>query len=117
MCQQIAFAPARIEKHQHAGKRHLYLWGLAKAPREAVQAALARFAGHRGFEVADVADRPLDPALQVLRQAPVRQAQPGAGAVEPAVEPQRALVGPVAHVGQPLGALDHAVKIVAMRNP
>jgi hypothetical protein len=30
---------------------------------------------------------------------------------------QRELVGPVAHVGQPLGALDDAVEVVAVRDP
>ena len=65
----------------------------------------------------DVAHRALDLQLEVLRQAPVRQAEPRAQRVEVAVEPQRELVGRVADVGQPLGALDHAVEQVAVRDP
>jgi len=74
------------------------------AAHHAVHAALARLARHGGLEVADVADRALDLELEVARQAPVRQPEPGARAIEPAVELEHEFVGHVAGVGQPLGA-------------
>ncbi len=87
------------------------------AADHALHAAPSSFTGHRGLEVADVAHRPLDLELEVARQAPVRQAQPRAQRIEGAVDLQRELVGRIAEVGQPLGALDHPVEQVAMRDP
>ena len=74
-------------------------------------------ARHRHLEVADVAHGTLDLELEVARQAPVGQPQARTQVVEPAVHLQRELVGRVPHVGQPLGALDHAVEVIAVRDP
>ena len=87
------------------------------AAHHAVIAAPARLGGHGAFKVADVVHRLLHLVLQVARQRPVRQAQARAKAVEVAVELEHHLVRVVAHIGQPLGVLDHAVEVVAMRDP
>ena len=74
------------------------------AADDAVGTEATRLARDRHLELVDVADRALDLVFQVARQAPVRQAELGPRAVEPAVDLQRELVGDVACVGQPLGA-------------
>ncbi len=84
---------------------------------DTVHAAPARLAGQCGLEVADITHCALDLEFQVLRQAPVGQPQAGAGAVEPAIELERELVGRVAEVGQPACALHDAVEQVAVHDP
>ncbi len=81
-----ALDPVAVVAVQHAvDVAHLGVVDVAAD--DALHAAPARLARDRDFEVADVADRALDLELEVLRQAPVRQAEPGAQRVERAVQP------------------------------
>ena len=87
------------------------------AAHHAIGAAPPRLARDRDLEVRHIADRALDLELQVLRQAPVREAQPRTRLVEPAVDLECQLVGHVAGIGQPLRTLDDPVEEVAVGDP
>ena len=87
------------------------------AAHHAIEAARLGLTGHRALEVVDEADGPLDLELQVARQAPVGQAHARPHGIDPMVQFQRAVVGPVAEVRQPFGDLDHAVEVVAVHHP
>jgi hypothetical protein len=73
--------------------------------------------GHRGLEVADVADGALDLELEVADRLQYGRPRRARSEFKVRVDAQRELVGRVAHVGQPLGALDDAVEVVAVRHP
>ena len=87
------------------------------AAHHAVEATTASFMRHRHLEVRNEIDRFLDLVFEVSRQRPVLQPPARTPAVEVTVELERQFVEPVAHMGQPLGALDHTVKQVAMHHP
>jgi len=55
--------------------------------------------------------------LEVSRERPVLQTQARTQTVEVAVELECEFVQPVAHMGQPFGALDHTIEEVAMHHP
>ena len=111
-----AFDPVAVVAVQHPVD--LADLGVVDVPaHDAVEAAFARLGGQRGLEVAHVADRTLDLELQEARQAPVRQTEPRARRIEAAVQLEREFIGGVARIGEPLGALDHAVEQVAVSDP
>ena len=87
------------------------------AADHAMHAALVGLARHGMLEVAHIAHGALHFALEVFRQRPVGQPHARAQAVEVPVELERELVERVTHVGQPLGALDHAVEQIAVHHP
>ena len=84
------------------------------AAHHAVDAALGGGTRHDLLVARDIFDRVLDGALQVGRQRPVGQAERAADRVQPVVELERQRIGTVADMGEPLGAADDAVELVAM---
>jgi hypothetical protein len=111
-----AFHPVAVVAVQHTVD-HAH-FGVVDVPaHHPLHAARPCFARDGLFEVAHVADCALDLQLEVLAQAPVRQADARAQRIEVTVDAQGELIGPVAHVGQPPCALDDAVEVVAMRDP
>ena len=84
------------------------------AAHHALVAALVRFMGQGFLEIGNEVQRLLHLAFKKGRQRPIRQAHARAHPVEVAVHPQGQLVQIVAHIGQPLGVLDHGIKVVAV---
>src|SRR5437899_1174801 len=82
----------------------------------AVDASATRFLGKRDLEVGDIHHRVLHLVLEELRQRPVREAEPGADGVEPAIEMEHEDVETIADECEPLRALDHPVEEVAVHD-
>ena len=73
--------------------------------------------GHGRFEILHVTERHLHLVLQIGRKRPIRQPHLCQQAVQVTVDAQGQLVQVVAHIGQPFGALHHAVELVAVGHP
>ena len=80
----------------------------------AIEAPASCHLGHRLFEIGDVADRILNPVLEIGRQRPISHSHSAAEPVEPVVELEREVVGPVTEMGQPLGVDHHGVELIAV---
>lgn len=111
-----AFDPVTVIAVEHSID-HPDLGMVNVAAYHAICAASSGFAGDRGFEVTDVAHRPLHLELEIARQAPVGQSKAGAQRVEMAIDLQGPFVADVAQIREPLGALNHAVEEVAVGDP
>ena len=86
------------------------------AADDAVIAAAQRLVRQRFLEAVDGLDRLLHPPLQPLRQRPVGIAHPPPRGVEPAVQQQRRVIGPVPQMGEQRPVAHHAVEFVAMHH-
>src|SRR5262245_26382361 len=86
------------------------------AAHDALQAAARRLVREALLERRDEVDRALDLALDVGREAPVRQSQGAPRAVEPSIEDEEHLVPDVAGHGQPPMAARDPVELVAVHD-
>ena len=73
--------------------------------------------GHGNFKIRNEVNCFFHLELQVRRERPVRQAQPGSELIEISIQLESELVQTVTHIGQPFGTLNHPIKIVAMDHP
>ena len=84
------------------------------AADDALTVALLRLVGERLLELAYEGDRVLHLQLGPGGKRPVGIAERAAGAIVPAVDEQRELVGPVAEQREPFGVRDDDVELVAV---
>ena len=87
------------------------------ATHHAIKSPSLGLLGHGHLKVTDEIHRFFDLEFEVSRQRPVLQADARPEAVEVTVKPQGQLIQIIAQISQPLRALDHAIKVVAVNHP
>ena len=111
-----AFDPVAIVAIQDA--IHIAYLGMVNVPTHGpVITTPSRFIGHGHFKIADEVDGFFDFELEVSRQRPVLQSDACAQSVQVPVDLERQLIQPISHISQPLGALDHTIKMVPVHHP
>ena len=110
---RAAFNPIAVVAIENAANSP-YFRVMDMAADDAVEAARARFAGERLFEIADEAGGVLHLQFEIGGERPIGQADAPPHGVENIVRGQRKPIGPIAEMREPARIGDDAVELIAM---